>query len=104
MKLPRVVQREHALRELGERAAQARQVQRSPRRVFDRAFLAGGRGGISRQGVVFHHVDNVRSGAGPRRKRARRAGFRGICLAADVPEEVHAVDQLHREEPLVIVG
>src|SRR6266496_1073184 len=45
----------------------------------------------------------VEPGTAEGREAARGLSLVGIGGPADVPEEVHAVDELHREEPLILV-
>src|SRR5439155_17229960 len=47
--------------------------------------------------------EGLQTGAGRRREAARQPGLGRVGLSAHVPEEIDPVDQLHREEPLLLV-
>ena len=105
VELSGVVQGQHAFGELRQRASQAGQVQLPPRSPLDVADVRCGLGGDRGHRLAVRGLeDTVRPEADPRRQPARRARLGRVCLAADVPEEVHPFDQLHREEPLLVAG
>ncbi len=91
MQLSRRVQGQHAIAELGKGVAQSVQVQ-------------GGRESGARGGLVAAPPVEEAAGPGARRRQvvALEAAV-GAEVVADVAEEADAVDQLHREEPLVAV-